>query len=114
LIVGQIKLIDKLLICGGLFQGMEVNSMEVLHDRLLERETIVHVVLQEDGYELEFGNTGRSPTSFAGNKFILVRFTFHRSNDDGLEYSELRYRGGQRLEALVIEGFARLKLIRSN
>jgi hypothetical protein len=90
LIVCEIELVNQLLVGGGFFQSMKVHTVQVLHDRLLERESIVYVVLEQYRYKLEFGDSGRAPSPFAGDEFVLVRFALHWSNDDGLKNTEFR------------------------
>jgi hypothetical protein len=91
LIVGEIELVDQLLVGGGLFQGVKVDTMQVLDDRLLQRESIIHVVLEQHWYKLEFGYSSRSPSALSGDEFVLVGFPLHWSNDDGLKDTEFRH-----------------------
>jgi hypothetical protein len=93
---------------------MEVDTVKVLHDRLLEGESIIDVILKEDRDHLKSRDRGGSPSTFAGNQLVLVGLTFNRSNNNGLQYAQFLERRRQRLKAFVVEGFSRLKLIWSN
>jgi hypothetical protein len=112
--VSQVKVLDKLLIRGGFLEGMEINSMQVLHDCLLERKSVVDVVLDEDGHELETREARRPPATFASDQLEFTARTFDRTHNDRLQYAQFLYRRRQRLEALVIEGLPWLKGVWSN
>jgi hypothetical protein len=62
----------------------------------------------------ETGHARRPPATLARNEFKLVRFTVDGTNNYGLKDSKLTYRGGQGLEAFVVEGFTRLKGVGPN
>jgi hypothetical protein len=111
LIVGEIELVHELLVGRSLFQSVEVHTVQVLNDGLLEREPIVNVVLQEHRNELELRDGGGPPATFAGDELIFVRLPFDGTHDDRLKDAELGDRRCERLETVVVEGFPRLKLI---
>jgi hypothetical protein len=113
LIVGEIELVHQLLVGRSLFQSVEVHTVQVLDDGLLEREPIVDIVLQEHRNELELRDGGGPPATFAGDELIFVRLPFDGTHDDRLEDAELGDRRGERLKAVVVESLPRLKLIGS-
>jgi hypothetical protein len=45
--MGEIELIDQLLVRSSLFKRMEVDSVKILDYRLLQREAIVHIILNK-------------------------------------------------------------------
>jgi hypothetical protein len=45
--MGQIKIVDELLIRGGLFERMKVDAVKILNDGLFQGEPIVDVILDE-------------------------------------------------------------------
>jgi hypothetical protein len=95
--VGEIKLVNELLIRRGFLQRMQVDTVEILNDRLLERESVIHVDLYEHRHELEFRDDGRTPAALTGDQLVLSLFTFDGSNNDGLKNAELANGRGERL-----------------
>src|SRR5665213_688888 len=86
--------------------------MKVLHHGLFERKSVVHVILEQNRYQLELRDRCGTPTTFAGNQLVLTGLAVNGSDNDGLEHTELLDRRGQCLEAVVVKGLSRLKLIR--
>jgi hypothetical protein len=85
----QVKLVNQLLICRGLLQGMKVDSMEVFNDSLLEGESVVHVILDQYRDHLKSSEPGRSPSPFSRDQLKEVRLTFNWSNNDWLQNTQL-------------------------
>ena len=106
----EVKLVDQLLVGGGLFQRVKVNAMQVLHDGLLEREAIVDVILHQHRHELEFAMLAARQRRSPAMSSYLSGFPLDRPNDEWLKNAEFLQRGGEGLQAVVIEGLARLEL----
>jgi len=88
--------------------------MKILYDGLFQRESIVHVNLNENGHELQLGKNGCAPAPFSGDQFIMPFFPIYWTHNDGLENAELFDGRREGHQALVIDGFTRLVGIGTN
>ena len=93
---------------------MQVDAVKVLDNSLLEGQTVVHLVLEQHGHDLELGDCCSAPASFAGDELVLAGFTFNRSNDDRLQDAQFCDGRGEGLQAFVVEGLSRLKRVGPN
>ena len=102
LLVGQAELVDELLVGGGLLQGVEVDAVEVLDQRLLQAGHIVGH-LDEDGDGLEPGPAGGPPAPLPRDELVAVLLVLELPDQHRLEQADLADGGGQRPHGLLVE-----------
>ena len=81
LLVGQREVVQELLVGRGFFQGIQVLTVEVLHQSLLQRARIVHFP-DNGGNHREAGPLRRSPASLPRDQ--LVGAITGRADQNGL------------------------------
>jgi hypothetical protein len=67
---------------------MKIDAVQILNDRLFQRESVIDVVLDKHGNNLKAGETSRAPTTFPGNQFEEIGLALNRSNDDWLQHTQ--------------------------
>ena len=87
--MSQSELRDELLVRGGLLERVEVHPMQVLHDGLFEGESVIDLVLDEDGHHLQSGQGGRAPASLPRDQLVLVRRAVDGTHDERLQDADL-------------------------
>src|SRR4029077_11090431 len=85
LLLGVPEVLDQLLKRGGLFEGVEILSMKVLHQRLLERANVVRSTNQCRNL-VQAGALRHPPASLPGDQ---LETTFGLANEDRLQDAEL-------------------------
>ncbi len=101
LVVGEVEVLDQLLVGGRLLERVEVLAMDVLDQGVLERGGVVDVA-DDGGHRREAGPLGRPPAALAGDELVAV--VAEGSDEDRLQDAELPHRRGQRGERLLVEG----------
>ena len=101
----QAEILDQLLIGAGLLQGVQIESVQVLHQRLLHTVQ-VGGISNDGGDGWQSGSLCRSPAPLAGDQ--LVHAVGYGSHQHGLEDADLADRGGKRGQTLFVKGRAGL------
>jgi hypothetical protein len=70
--------------------------------------------LNKDGDDLKARDPSGSPTSLPCNQLELPNLSIDGSDNQGLKNSKFSNRRGERLKAIVAEGFTGLKRVWSN
>ena len=86
--MGQAELVDQLLVGGRLLQGVEVDPVEVLDQRLLQAGDIVGH-LDEHGNGLQAGPAGRPPAPLPRDQLVAVLFVLELAHQHRLEQTDL-------------------------
>src|ERR1700733_10045401 len=109
LLVGRAEVVQQLLVRRGLLQGVELLTVQVLHQRV-PQHVVVMSRANDGGNEVQAGSLGPTPGPFAHDQ--LVAGTTEAAHHHRLEESDLGDRSGQLVECVVIESPPRLPRIR--
>ena len=108
-VVGEVEVLDELLVAGGFVERVQSLPVDVLDERLFQARLVVSD-LDECGDRDHPGTAGRPPAPLAGDQFVIVVTDFsdeHRLQDpDGTD------RVDERGECRFVEGRAGLQLVR--
>ena len=100
LVVGEVEVLDELLVRGRLLERVEILAVDVLDEGVLERGGVVDVA--DDGRDRrEPGPLGRPPAPLAGDELVAVVAEWPHQNR--LQHAELSHRRGQRGERFLVE-----------
>ena len=107
LVVGELEVLDELLVGGRLLERVEVLAVQVLDQRLLEAVGIGGRAHQ-GGDGLQAGPLGRPPPALAGDELITA-MVVGLAHQHGLEHAELPDGRGQRRQGVLVEVAPRLE-----
>ena len=106
--MGQPEVLDQLLVRGRFLEWIEVVAVEVLHERMLDRRSVVGLAY-ERGDHLEADPPGGAPATLAGDQLVAVA---DRADEDRLEHPDLTDRVGERTERFLVEVVPGLEAVR--
>ena len=90
-----------------LFEGVEIGALDVFDDGDFQRLAIAGFD-NEDRHFVQAGALGGAPAALAGDDLVGVGDARDRPHEDGLDDAALADRGGELVEFVVGEGFARI------
>ena len=92
-------------------ERVEVGALDVLDDRQFERFAIADID-DDDRHFVQAGALRGAPPPFAGDDLVGVGDARHRPDDHRLDDAALADRGGEFVEFVVAERFARVARVR--
>jgi len=113
-VVRSIKVIEQLLVRGGLFQRVQLLPVKVFHERFTE-QIIIPGVTHDGGNMLQPGLLARPPPPFAHDQLEMAGH--HRAHDHRLEQAHLTDGGCKLLERILVKdrpGLARVRRDRAD
>ncbi len=109
--MGELELLDQLLVGSGLLERVEILAVEVLHHRLFERREVVGHPDQH-GHRRQTGPFGSTPPALAGDQLVVA--VVDLTDEERLQDAHFAHRGGQGSQALLVEVLAGLVRVGAN
>jgi len=84
--VGEVEVLDQLLVRSGFLEGVQVLAVKVLDKRLLKARDVGRGT-HDRRHRQQAGALGRSPTPLAGDQLVIP--LLRRTDENRLEYAQL-------------------------